>query len=156
MPLEFFVLGWPWHLHMISGTGWPSKAYPIAGFSTLYIGRFPNSLRSWYHPSTNPGVDSEYLPNNGISPEIPSFAKVSLARPNGDRPLPLYLRYRLDLGSQTIANRSPPTPLLTGFTHRCTAILEDIQTHLRCQRMACRHHSMTREDLRSRSTIPAR
>jgi len=90
-----------------------------------------------------------------------------IAEPSGERPEALRPYSRCVFASHTIANRSPPTPLLTG-SMRPSAALAAIaastaeppdfrmsSTDLCRERLARAHHAMLRDDFRTSGKRPA-
>src|SRR6187399_1348816 len=102
---------------MTSVTGNPFRAYAIAGASTSLMGNLPNFAWSSNQASTAPGTDTGSGPVGGMVAEFSflSSARRALSeRDFGERPLPLRPRSFWVFASQTMANKSPPTPLLIG------------------------------------------
>ena len=102
---------------MTSVTGNPLRAYEIAGASSSFIGSLPNLPCSSNQPSTVPGTDTGSGPVAGMVAEFSflSSARSVLSESDcGERPLPLRPCSFRVFASQTMANKSPPTPLPVG------------------------------------------
>ncbi len=65
---------------MISVTGNPSSAYPIAGASSSDMGSVPNRARKSSQPATQPGTDQHNSPSPGmlVSPFCLNTSRLSL------------------------------------------------------------------------------
>ena len=103
-----------------SATGNPSRAQPIAGASACRRGSVPCSASSSDQPSTAPGTVTDNTPWSGID-VCPSSRSRSRLAAWGEHPLAFSPRVRPLAASCTIANRSPPTPVIVGSTTDRTA-----------------------------------
>src|SRR5688572_23366128 len=89
----------------------------MAGCSRSFIGSLPNLPCSSNQPSTVPGTDTGKGPRGGILSTFSlrnSSRNFSSVSDFGERPLPLRPYSFFVFASQTMANRSPPTPLPVG------------------------------------------
>ena len=87
----------------------------MAGASACCSERLPCSVRSCDQPSTAPGTVTANTPWSGID-VWPWACSRSRVAPCGERPLAFKPRVRPVAASWTMANRSPPTPVIVGST----------------------------------------
>ena len=105
---------------MMGVTGNPSRAYRMAGSSAAASVRLPWVRTSSSHPASAPGTVTDMTPCS--DPERkPRAASVSRSISEPDRPLALSATSRRSRASHTMANMSPPMPVMCGSVTLSTA-----------------------------------